>query len=193
MQIVYNKASNGGAVGGIVCTVDMQGGLVQGNSAEEGAGFDLYSACMNCSGGKIANNIAESNGGGIFFAANEKDWSYSNTATHNIDTGEHLLRITGGTIENNAALHGNGIYLSRTTLEATQNIVDSILNENKTILNSSGIETAPQEASKDVAQIKIIRTNNNKVFFIWLGVGLGIAFLVIIFGLIFYFIKTKNS
>ena len=193
MQILYNQANNGGGIGGIVCTVDMKGGIVQGNGAEEGAGFDLYSACMNLSGGKIINNVAQSNGGGILFAATERSWSYSNSSIHFSDSGEHLLRITGGAIENNTALHGNGIYLSRATLESTQDIVDNILNNNKTILNSIGLEIAPQEASKDAALIKIITPNNNKVFFIWLGVGLGIAFLVMVFGLIFYFIKTKNN
>jgi len=106
-EITDNIATNlgGGIANGVTYngTLDIRGGLISGNEALNGAGvYSQYSFTM--SGGIIENNRAtdtNSWGGGIMSA--DSGTSYSYTSANFV--------MTGGTVRNNYADFGAGIYI----------------------------------------------------------------------------------
>ena len=129
----------GGAISNISgASIDFKGGSITGNSAINGGGIGIASSTVpfeylisntkygkiKISGGSINNNTASSNGGGIYINSNpthQHEVTISNTATVNGNTcsvyggGVYLssdskLSVTGGSISNNSASSGGGIY-----------------------------------------------------------------------------------
>lgn len=139
IQILYNQAKWGGGVAGIIATVSMQGGLIQGNRAIEGGGFDLYSSCFTMVSGKIIENSAEKKGGAILFGATEQEWTYTNENTGYHDEGRHLLKIDSGIIEKNSAAEAGGIYLLKVFFEATPQM-EEYINKNNISNNGNSVE-----------------------------------------------------
>ncbi|MCD8194925.1 MAG: hypothetical protein LUD22_01305, partial [Coprobacillus sp.] len=93
---VYNSEwVSGGSGGGISIsegTLIMNGGIIEGNSADYlGGGIYNYKGYVEINGGSIKNNTAGQEGGGI----------YNDNGT---------LVINGGEISGNSAVDGGGIY-----------------------------------------------------------------------------------
>ena len=103
-----NNTTANGAGGGIcviVGSVEMTGGSITGNKAEQGGGVAIvnaaYANSFTMSGGSISHNTATATasygkgGGGLYQAAG-------------------TFTITGGSIQNNSAPSGGGVYLTST-------------------------------------------------------------------------------
>ena len=89
-----NNTGNGGAFLVEYGTLNIGGGIITGNKAENGAAIycdDLDDAYINVDGGKISGNTAEEGGGGIY-----------------VYNG--YLTVEGGEISGNTAKKGGGIY-----------------------------------------------------------------------------------
>ncbi|MBO5869060.1 MAG: hypothetical protein J6Q54_09140, partial [Oscillospiraceae bacterium] len=90
--------TNGGAVylqGG---TVNISGGTMTANRAQDGAGAYMAGGTMNISDtAGITGNIASANGGGAYLA-------------------DGTLSVTGGSIASNAASNGAGVYMGGGTM-----------------------------------------------------------------------------
>ena len=111
--------ANGGAayLGGTGDAVlNINGGSIQNNSANNGGGLYLASGKINMTAGTVKNNDAESNGGGAYL-------------------GGGTLTMSGGAIQNNQASHnGGGAYLGGGAL----NISSTALIQNNTAFASGG-------------------------------------------------------
>ncbi len=92
------QAGDMGAIGIYGGVLEMSGGKITGNKAENGAGIMLQSgAVMTMTGGEISGNTANNGGGGVY-----------------VSTGTSLT-MKGGTISGNSAVSGGGVYHLKST------------------------------------------------------------------------------
>lgn len=128
----------GGAVAviGGKATFNMHGGTISNNCASAGSytkadgktatggghGGGIYSSGnVNLLGGKIADNTADGNGGGIILSGNNITFTMTggeisgNKATNAggiLAQNKSLVLLSGGMVKNNAAATGGGVYIS---------------------------------------------------------------------------------
>ena len=111
-----NKAASGGAVYAYG-TVNLSGGAIANNTADENGGGIFTEGALNITGGEIKNNTAAQSGGAVFIA-------------------DYATTITGGTFTgNSAALNGGGIFAGGGTL----NLYGGSVTGNKATMEGGGI------------------------------------------------------
>lgn len=137
---IVNTSTNGGAMNAVRATVNMDGGIIEGNQATYGGGVYLYGSVMNFTDGVIQNNYSKrvtdrstvpsqfySAGGGVLadqgstinMSGNAKVINnYSNEIGGGISLGSNqwgdgnVLNMNGGTVEGNTAgSSGGGIFI----------------------------------------------------------------------------------
>ena len=135
-QISNNSATGGGAISvyNAGARFYMNDGRINGNhSYGSGGGVRLAGPAhsVTIDGGIIENNTAVANGGGI--------------ATHHGSAGDFAgaIRVAGGTIRNNQATNGAGIYLIGGTLSFHQGTISGNIASN----NGGGVNIAATTAN----------------------------------------------
>lgn len=140
IKAIENTATNGGGVHASHATVNMSGGVVEGNQATYGGGICLYGSMMNFTGGTVQNNRSElvidegygkqiySSGGGICAyngstinmsgdAKALKNMAHENgggisIGSNQVSEGTNILNMSGGIIDGNeAGSAGGGIFI----------------------------------------------------------------------------------
>lgn len=117
-----------GSGGGIyvnVSTFTMEGGTIAGNKAgQQGGGLRASSSTLTLKGGAICDNYSSQYGGGISLNADnmltiEEGFSITNNFAEysggGIDCSASDIILNGGTISQNEASDGGGIYVSGST------------------------------------------------------------------------------
>ena len=81
-------------------TVNMQGGLIEGNTSDRGGGICLEDSTLNISAGTIRNNLK----------VNHNKFQVFGGAVYTINSE---VNMTGGLIEKNEATYGGGIFVDK--------------------------------------------------------------------------------
>lgn len=139
-------------------TFNMYGGAVAGNTGDYGGGIHIgeRNHTFNLYNGQISHNTSSNNGGGVYvsgmncvFNISGGQISYNNhqanygggggiyfsTSTTNAN-GANSLNISGGTINNNSAFNGGGIYLYK---RAACKITGGSITDNQATVYGGGI------------------------------------------------------
>ncbi|MCH5152938.1 MAG: DUF1542 domain-containing protein [Clostridiales bacterium] len=113
----YSVTIPGGCAFG-VASLNMSGGTISGNSANNGGGVYLDGGILNLNGGAISGNSATTNGGGVFAIGMTKTYSnvpYDNSKLDSAAGQGAKLNMANGTISGNTAMYGGGVYLTGRT------------------------------------------------------------------------------
>ena len=126
----------------------MSGGTITGNTAKKGDGGGVYANVdMTMSGGTISNNDAGKDGGGVFVGGHcdfimsgESVITGNSVNTFDGDGGGVCVMgsmdMSSGTISNNTAVDGGGVYLYISTFKMT----GGAITENKVEQDGGGVD-----------------------------------------------------
>ena len=127
--IQHNSANHlGGGLFGALGSVDMRSFKMYHNSAEDGGAIGVANAALLLQDGDFSGNAATRNGGAIFMTVPNGTSSFTNLNL-NQNTAGNLggaifsrrgLSLTGGTLNNNAAIDGGALYVERNSLNLMQ-------------------------------------------------------------------------
>lgn len=96
-----------------------------------------HTQTLNITDGTVANNTALANGGGISTDKDDRDTSYSTL----------IVKVTGGTVENNRAQLGQDVYAYKTKADTVLHLPKaSAIHDNGRWLNENTSETLKDEA-----------------------------------------------
>lgn len=142
LQNNNNTYTHGVNFGGAVyvaadATFNMNGGIIQNNSAKTGGGVDNCGT-FNLNGGSVINNTSTANNsGGV---RNQGDFTAENaTISNNTGTGVwsyKSITMTDCTVENNTASLGGGIYVQDVN-KAANNEITVVLTLNNCKVNNN--------------------------------------------------------
>lgn len=154
-------------VGGGLCiisgSVQMNNGVIQNCSAQRGGAIAIVNSAANkfiLNNGNIINNYAWGNaysygGGGVYIATGtfemndgtiSENWGYVGGAIFTNNPSTAYLKIAGGSIINNEAQYGGGIYSSQIKL---MELYGGSITNNIAQVRGGGILLAP------IAQVKL--------------------------------------
>ena len=143
-----NTATDGGAIYNVAGTVNINGGSISYNSAnDDGGGIHSDGGSINMTGGSISYNSSTNNRGGVILTGSTTmNMSGSSSISDNIaannDGGVYIgsnasLTINGGSITGNTAQHYAGIRVY-----GTLNMSSGNINENSATDYSGGVYIA---------------------------------------------------
>jgi len=98
----YSTGTSAGGIGIISGTLNLNGGKIHSNTANDGGGITMNNGTINFTSGEISNNQASSSGGGIYMRGGTLTMSggliANNTSNSSIEGGGGVWMYTGGTI-----------------------------------------------------------------------------------------------
>ncbi|MCH5153509.1 MAG: DUF1542 domain-containing protein [Clostridiales bacterium] len=108
-----------------ISTFTMSAGMITGNSAKtNGGGVYLNGATFNFDGGSISGNSATGCGGGVYVIGSVGTYMSNllyNTGLYKAVCQDSTLVMTNGTIADNTAKYGGGVYLHATVKKYLSN------------------------------------------------------------------------
>ena len=155
-----NTTGTGGGVltrGG--STLEIYGGSISGNNANEGGGAYVVGN-FTMAGGKITNNTATGGGGLVAYLTKNVTISggeiSNNTSTTGIGGGvlvyDGKINMSGGTItQNNAKTHGGGLYIGGSSLVS---VTGGTISGNTATNNGGGVYSVATGEKNDDGSVK---------------------------------------